>query len=287
MPVTVKPAPHGANRFNPSFPGVADAKTLLKQACDTEVEKMKTDNLIQSTFENITSDSNIYSQRNGFVDGAVMAYNTHLHLDIRPDDVWISILAQLNIYVNKHAEELRHMFVDHQGQKHLEIFELSDIKGNAKFGVDWGKFSFKMSKMIADNIKDPSLRQWILPEFTTTTKVDQAVASIMMMATLSKYFTYGCNVSCGLPSVTLLGQKSDWERLAVKAERLATFGDEPKIWFGLLKPILSRFVASFDSPDAEETKDFWQKIAHRSGGGSGPTYLSVTIRNIPIWVDKC
>jgi hypothetical protein len=230
----------------------------------------------------ITTESNICPTNHGFVDCAVSAYNQHHRLQIRPDDIWFSILAQLNIYINEHAEELRHMFVDHEGQKHLEILELDDIKGDALWNVDWGKFSFKMTKMIADNIKDLSLRQWILPQFTTTTKSDQAVASIMMMSTLQRYFTYGAGICCGLPSVTLLGEKEDWENLAVKAERLVTFGDEAVQWYDLLKPILARFVSSFEAPESQETRDFWQTIAHYSGGGSGPTYLSVRSLSSPI-----
>lgn len=102
------------------------------------------------------------------------------------------------------------MFVSHKAQEILQIFNLKDIQGDAIFGIDWGKFSFKMTKMIAENTKDPSLREWILPQFTTTTKIDQAVASIIMMATLQQYFSYYCAITCGLPSVTLLGQKEDW-----------------------------------------------------------------------------
>ncbi|KAE8444443.1 hypothetical protein EG329_000534 [Mollisiaceae sp. DMI_Dod_QoI] len=283
MPVTVKPASHGANEFDSRNVAVPNAIELLKNACWSELATVKNDNIIQTTFKDITSDSHIHARRNGFVDGAVNAYNDHHHLEIRPEDVWFSILGQLNIYINKHADELRHMFVDHEGQKFLEIIDLKDIKGDSLFGVDWGKFSFKMSKMIADNIKDPSLREWILPQFTTTTKVDQAIASIMMMSTLQKYFSYGCSITCGLPSVTLQGQKSDWEKLATKAERIVTFGDEPKQWLELLKPVLARYVASFDAPEAEETKDFWQKIAHHSGGGSGPTYLSGWITAFCFW----
>ena len=162
-----------------------------------------------------------------------------------------------------------------RAQKHLEMFNSSDIKGDVLWNVDWGKFSYKMSQMVAESIKDPSMREWILPQFTTTTKADQAVASIMIMSTVQKHFTFCCCMSCGLPSVTLSGQKSDWEKLATKAERIAIFGDKPKIWLGLLKPVLSRFIASFDTPDSKETKAFWQTIAHYSGGGSGPTYLSV------------
>ncbi|CZR52789.1 uncharacterized protein PAC_02666 [Phialocephala subalpina] len=283
-PVTIKPAPHGANEFSSKYRTAADnAAALLKGACSSEVKKIKNDHIIQTSFQDIKNGSNIYPRNNGFVDTAVDAYSNHQHLEIRAEDIWFSILSQLKIYINKHSEELRDMFVDHQGQKHLEILDLKDIQGDALWGIDWGKFSFKMSKMIANNIKDPSLREWILPQFTTTTKVDQAVASILMMATLQKFFTYGCGITCGLPSVTLLGQKSDWEKLATKAERLVTFGDEPKQWYELLKPILARFVLSFDAPDSEETKDFWQKIAHYSGGGSGPTYLSGWITAFCFW----
>lgn len=81
---------------------------------------------------------------------------------------------------------------------------------------------------------------------------------------------------CGLPSVTLLGSKSDWEDIAKRAERLTSFGEEPTQWSELLKPVLARFVKSFDDPDSEETRDFWQRIAHKQNMGSGPTYLSVS-----------
>ena len=133
-----------------------------------------------------------------------------------------------------------------------------------------------MSKLIAGSIKDPSLRSWILPCFTTTTKLDQAVASILMMATLQKYFNYSYDcTTCGLPSVTLLGSKSDWATLATKAQRLEGFGEESKLWYTLLKPVLAGFVRSFDEPDRAETLDFWRKMAKESGG-SGGTDLDVS-----------
>jgi hypothetical protein len=65
--------------------------------------------------------------------------------------------------------------------------------------------------------------------------------------------------------------------LATKAERLVTFGEEPKLWYELLRPVLENFVRSFDAPDGAETKDFWQKIA-KWQGGSGMSYLNVSCR---------
>jgi hypothetical protein len=286
-PVTIHPAKHGANEFDLRFSGFAnDAANLLDRSCPEEYKKVKDNHILQSSFGNITVESNIQPSANGFVNAAVTAYSSHQHLEIRPDDVWLSILSQLNIFVNAHGEELRDMFVAHEGKKTLVIDAghpdiAGEGHGRTNFGVDWGKFAYKMTELISDNIKDPTLREWILPSFSTTTQLDETVAAMMMMSTMQKYFDYECTLICGIPSVTLLGEKSDWVNLTLRADRLLNFGDEPKQWYRLLRPVLDRFVMSFDKPNAEETKEFWQKIAHYYNGGSGPTYLSVSLWTVP------
>jgi Domain of unknown function (DUF4419) len=129
-------------------------------------------------------------------------------------------------------------------------------------------------KKIEENILDPSLREWFMPAFSTTTKSDQATASIIMMSAMQKYFSYEGAITCGLPSVQLQGRKEDWEKMLGRLDRLKSFGEEPTRWYELLKPVFKMFVKTFDAPESEEIKDFWQKIAHYSGGESGPTYLS-------------
>ncbi|KAL5322891.1 hypothetical protein ACEPPN_010870 [Leptodophora sp. 'Broadleaf-Isolate-01'] len=284
MPVTIYPAPHGANAF--SFPTgsnhfATSARGFLEQLSKKEDRKAKS--LCATSFNNIGPDSNILPTKNGFIDAAFRAYNQHHHLEIRPDDIWITILTQLNVYINAHAEELRDMFVEHQGQKKLTIQVQKGGVSDSLWGIYWGQLSYQMTQKIADNVKDPSLRDWILPDFSTTTKDDLVVASIIMMATMQKYFSYEAYCLCGLPSVTLLGQKEDWEKLAVKAERLASFGKEPEIFCSLLKPILARFVRSFDEPDSTEIKDFWQKIVQPDSGGSGPPTLDGWITAFCVW----
>jgi hypothetical protein len=140
--------------------------------------------------------------------------------------------------------------------------------------------------MIEENIIDPSLREWFMPAFSTTTKSDQATASIIMMSAMQKYFSYTCAIGCGLPSVQLQGGKEDWEKMLGCLERLKTFGDESTRWYELLKPVFKMFVKTLDAPESEEIKDFWQKIAHYSGGGSGPTYLSGITLLIQVIVGK-
>ncbi|KAJ7608255.1 hypothetical protein FB45DRAFT_1067612 [Roridomyces roridus] len=65
--------------------------------------------------------------------------------------------------------------------------------------------------LIEKNVVDPTLRDWVLPNFTTTTVNDTTVPSVLMMASLKQYFSYGFGMSfCGIPRVTLEGEKADW-----------------------------------------------------------------------------
>lgn len=66
--------------------------------------------------------------------------------------------------------------------------------------------------------------------------------------------------------MTLLGERSDWEIILQRLEKIPQLGEEPTIFYGLLKPVIGRFVHSFTSPTAEDTRDFWQKIVHKSSG---------------------
>jgi hypothetical protein len=142
--VTVKPAPHGANAIAASGHSITTAKELLKSSCRKEFKKMRNDHMIQSSFDDIPVGVQYLGASNGFVDAAIMAYNQHHHLIIRPEDVWFSVLVQLNVYINEHAEELRSMFVAHEGQKRLQLVVSSVIASKALMGVDWAKFSYQM-----------------------------------------------------------------------------------------------------------------------------------------------
>ena len=67
----------------------------------------------------------------------------------------------------------------HEGKKELIIQAL----GN-RYSVDFGYMARQMTTLIDENIVDPTLREWILPNFSTTTVNDIIVSSIVMMATL-------------------------------------------------------------------------------------------------------
>ncbi|KAJ4322095.1 hypothetical protein N0V94_002563 [Neodidymelliopsis sp. IMI 364377] len=252
---------------------------LFKEACPSEYKEGR--RIIQSSIpKSYLQDTHISPSRNGFVMAAFHAYSSHHHLTIRPEDVWFSILSQLNFYINAHAEELRSYFVSHAGQKELTVFAVGTIDT-----VDFGAIAKHMTNEIQKNVKDEDLQKWIMPDFSTTTESDRAVAAVLMMGAMQKYFSFSCCLTCGIPSVTLLGEREDWEKMIKKLDKLCDFGDEPTIFASLLRPVLRNFIATFDAqPDpSSDTVDFWSKIASEYSGGSGPSYLTGWITAFCMW----
>lgn len=90
---------------------------------------------------------------------------------------------------------------------------------------------------------------------------------------------------CGLPSVTLLGTKADYESILNRLEKLNEMGTEARAFTSLLRPIIKQFIATFDAIAAgrEPNMDFWGKICHEENMGSGPRYLSGWLTAFCVW----
>lgn len=140
-----------------------------------------------------------------------------------------------------------------------------------------------MTREMENHLVDPELRKWVMPSFTTTTDTDIVTASVLMMGALQKYFSYMCGLTCGIPSVTLMGERDDWVDICGRLDKLSRFGKEPEQFGRLLTPVLDHFIGSFDRPTDPQIVDFWSKIADKHSGGSGPDHLSGWITAFCFW----
>ncbi|KAH7926767.1 hypothetical protein BV22DRAFT_1194100 [Leucogyrophana mollusca] len=250
--------------------GVGKNPSLVLLEKISEAQYAKCGELLQTSLSDAAASiRDIIPQKHGFVQTVVEAYNNHRGLIVRPDDVWLSILVQFSFFVNGNAELLRANFVSHEGKQELTIFS-----GGNRYTADFALMSRQMTDLMHDTLVDPALREWIMPAFTTTTLVDTTAFAMVMMSTMKEYFSYKFVLRCGIPRVTLEGEKRDWESILSRLDRLKTYGIQTLAWYHLLHPIISQFVTSFDRPDSPENIDFWNKVAHFEGGGSGPTWLS-------------
>ncbi|KAI0642689.1 hypothetical protein C8Q79DRAFT_983566 [Trametes meyenii] len=279
MPVTFRVAEHPAEKhslvLNPAAHEGHCTKSILKRACPKQLGECK--ELLQTSLD--ASDiPTVEPNGNGFVWAVLAAYKSHHNLIIRPDDVWIAILNQLSSYVNAHAEELRDYFVSHQGKQELVVSAVG-----SRYTLDFGSMARQMTQKIEDHVVDKTLVGWILPDFTTTTVKDTTVCAISMMSTLRSYFNYRMVAICGIPSVTLAGDRADWEKLLARLDRLPALGEEPRVRAAMLRPILSRFVGAFDGvPDVP----FWRDVAHRSPRFYGPGDVSGWITAFCVWSER-
>ncbi|KAM5533647.1 hypothetical protein V8D89_012695 [Ganoderma adspersum] len=250
MPVTFKVASHPANTVYFQNGRISTTDTVFEYGCEAQAQRCK--EMLQSSVQN-NDLATIVPTNNGFVHTVLEAHGSHHHLRIRPDDVWLAILVQLNFYINAHAEELRSLFVTHEGEKRLVVRVIGD-----RYTVDYGSIAQTFTKRIHDNVVDATFVEWILPDFTTTTTKDTTVCSVVMMATLKEYFEYYISIECGIPS-------------------------EPAVWAEMLRPIIRRFITAFDGkPDAT----FWTHVAYHCNDTCGQGDLSGWITAFCVWSNK-
>jgi hypothetical protein len=265
MPVTFCPATYLAESRDVK---PVTAAQILQQACPNQFEQVN--EIMQYSVGGRSGPADtlfkIVPNENSFVNTVMSAYNNHFALVIRPDDVWLAIISQFSFYVNANAELLRANFVAHEGKRELEIF--------GSHPPDFAALSRQMGELIHKNVVDPALREWILPNFSTTTETDTTIGSMLMMTTMKKYFDYKMSFLCGIPRVTLEGEREDWDLILRRLEKLKEYGLQTIAWYHLLFPVISRFVKAFDDPNSPENFDFWQRAACEESFGSGSSECS-------------
>ncbi|KAK0613358.1 hypothetical protein B0T14DRAFT_526077 [Immersiella caudata] len=273
MAITITIAPHPASVI--PFP-TSNATSPLQILTDL---LFSTPSLIQSSFQSSSLAPVLLPNRNGFVHTITTSYNNHHHVTIRPEDVWMAIISQFSFYVNAHAEELRGKFVSHKGKVGLEVV----YDHGSRFTVDIADFTNQIGGLLEKKIVDEGLRKWILPAFTTTTQDDVVAASVVMMGTMQAYFTYQMTICCGIPSVTLLGEKRDYEEILRRVGRLGEYGEEALEFGKGLVPVLEGMVKTFEEGEgSQEVKRFWETVCDYHGG-SGMNHYSGWITAFCFW----
>ncbi|KAF2736503.1 hypothetical protein EJ04DRAFT_489711, partial [Polyplosphaeria fusca] len=256
LAITIFPSNTEPRAYNhESLPSATfNSQDLFSQSCPDEFQTHPNASVLFSSNEDALKSGTVYPSSDSFVRGAIDAWAQHQHLVIRPDEVWFSILAQMNFYMTKNAEMVRHLFVNHKGKQNIVV---------KNYTVEAILRGF--TEEIQARVKTPWLKDWVMPNFSTTTDDDTLTASVLMMGLMKAYFNYIMQIICGIPSITLSGEKADWERLLTKLDRLNDFGKEPRAFAEQLRPIFKRFVETFDKPDDPTIRQFWNSIIHAEG----------------------
>lgn len=228
MPTTVKPRP-GIVGYNRRRTFTASESLRNVSFKDSQPR------ILQASYTN--SDSQIFPSKNGLVNTIIWAFQQDLHLEFRPDDVWLGILAQLSFFVNGHAEDLRRVFVSHSGQRDISV----DMRPNSLATLDVRFLARKLATAVQSQLQEPAIASKLILDFTTTSDDDRAIAAMVFLGTMKQYFSYYAELGFGFPSVTLHGEREDWVRVSDKAAWLAELipgNDEVTAWVNCLVQVL-------------------------------------------------
>ena len=207
-------------------------------------------------FEAERKEKIVISESHPLIQAADTAFYNHLPLVLTPDVIWYTISNAVAIYVNKHAKVLRETFVNHEGKKELLVERLDfQLEKNS----NWNEIIEEFVEKIKENTKT-EFAEYMQTDFTTTSKISRVCSQIVIMDAMQQYFEYTFRCGCGIPEIRLSGEKSDWERVKIKANKLIEIIPKFKEWIeGCLNEVLDQFINAFDD---KIDKEFWKSIHH-------------------------
>lgn len=218
------------------------------------------------------------------------AYARHGTICLSPDDIWQHCLGELSTWVNAHPEACRAAFTDATEKQDLTV-EVPSLPRNA---VEWQELIARFAQTLVRAAK-PTVAAVLNTSFTTTTPLDRAVNSVLVLSSAKKFYDARIKFSCGFRYLDLAGTPEDWALLERAVGDLRPFGlarwvDEK------LQPIVHQFVRA---RNGDVDVAWWNKIFREDaqrvgakklgyGSGYGEGYKYVTgwaLGLCPQWLD--
>lgn len=193
----------------------------------------------------------IPSHTHSLIGAVYQSYAGHRPLVLSPDMIWLCIAQGFSLHVKENSEDLRHLFVDHEGQVNLDIERESYHPKERAF---WEGIFPDFSKAIAKNTKK-DVWKLVAPKFSTTTSVEKAAFEVTLMDAMSPYFTYSVSITCGIPSITLEGNYEDWLAIENRIKQLKEYGLD--WWSDDLETMIKEFKLA---SQGKVNKRFWKDI---------------------------
>ena len=232
-----------------------DGKAIANEIVGKTVVSAELYRVVKSSFDD---ESLCYMGEDNLFKCMVNAYADHHPLVLSPDVVWLIIAQNFSNYVNKHSEEMRDLFVEHEGKMKIVVTEDNDVLGRSGTRGDWEKLLSDFTAGVAANTRG-DVAEMMTADFTTTGVTERIASQITLMDAVETFFEWwNMTMACGIPSITLTGTPDDWRKVQAKARSLEKYGLEK--WSRQLDKVLAEFVkASEGQPD----RVFWRSIVKK------------------------
>ena len=247
--------------FNVS--SVKPADSLLKTYPVKDMMELKIEKKISFLPDEHKNERLIYTRDNGFIETLQYCYDEHRPLKLSPDHIWTLICQATSIHINQHYDSLKNIIFTDEKKEEL-IIRNDSLENNARY---WGT----LIKDFCNETKNHTcndLYDFFVPNFSTTTPVQTTVYQITLLESYKKKFSYVGETGCGIPQITITGNKEDWIWIFDHLSDLDKLG---LTWWGKeLRPIIKEFINVFDD---KINVSFWDSI-YKDAAEYGAFYIS-------------
>ena len=196
---------------------------------------------------------------NGLIQTVQECYDNHRPLILTPDVIWLAICQGVSIHINEHYDSLKNKLFT--ANKPDEIMIRNDSLGEA--AKYWAQLIDAFSSETQLYTKN-DFYSFFVSDFSTTTDIERTAYRITLLESYAKAFEYVGESGCGIPYITVAGNKRDWKIILEKIEMLEKIGLTE--WARELRPVISEFVKAADGkPDIEFWKNIYKNATEYNG----------------------
>lgn len=247
--------------FNVS--SVKPADSLLKTYPVKDMMELKIEKKISFLPDEHKNECLIYTRDNGFIKTLQYCYDEHRPLKLSPDHIWTLICQATSIHINQHYDSLKNIIFTDEKKEEL-IIRNDSLENNARY---WGTLIKDFCNETKNHTRN-DLYDFFVPNFSTTTPVQTTVYQITLLESYKKKFSYVGETGCGIPQITITGNKEDWIWIFDHLSDLDKLG---LTWWGKeLRPIIKEFINVFDD---KINVSFWDSI-YKDAAEYGAFYIS-------------
>jgi hypothetical protein len=187
---------------------------------------------------------------NGLIQTIQECYDNHRPLVLTPDVIWLAICQGVSIHINEHYDSLKNViFIVNKPDK------IAIRNDSLEYSAKHWKSLIESFANETKKYTNDDFYSFFVSEFTTTTAIDKTAYQITLLESYKKAFDYIGDSGCGIPSILISGDKSDWMTILEKLDLLNKIGLSN--WANNLKPIIAEFISA---SDGQQNKEFWQSM---------------------------
>ena len=253
-------------------------KESIFKVCE-RMERKNNGNIqkIDFEYEDIYSmkHKNYDTGKNLFFDMLIQAYDAHVPIKIRIEDVRQQILLGMSAIIGNDPEKYRKYFTDNEENVILMVKDYNFVMNSEMNDWTWVVESF--ANKMKDNIKDKKLIELIQKKYLTSNPCNMVVNNITTMKIFNNYFSYDFTTMCGYPEIELEGCYEDWILLKEMVSCIGKCG--MNWWTDPLMTLIDGFIETADQSKKINVK-FWNnliKYSRQSGGNRLTGFLKLLI----------